>query len=493
MKRFILLLLVMVPLSLGAQDLAAYATKVAKDWNIVGSTLAVVKDGKTVFSQGFGVKQLGSDQKVSAESVFQIGSISKSFTATLMAMLVEEGLVRWEDPVRLYMPDFKMHDSFVTEDLRISDLFLHRTGLPALGGTRIPALGYDREDIYNMFQYMPLAYSLRSTFSYNNITFIIAARIIEEMTGKTWEQNLKERILTPLGMTHTFVGESEFLTAADGNTPHSSLYQKGKIIAAPLEGEDMALHTEYVLGPAGGINSTATDMLQWCRFQLSDGTLDGQKLLSEESMEYLHLGQVVTSQSNAATTIYAPCWYVEQNTKYRVWYHTGTTWGFSAICAFVPEQNLGLIWLSNCEPPALPRYAIMRRVIDTYMKLPTRDYSAEFLADYLKEQKTNENASKASSLETDVAAPYYQYEGTYRHPAFGTAIVSQEGGDLYISLGPQDWEFRTHQLTHKNGHTFTFAASGATFTLRFIMEGDRVTFDLDLGADENMGLWRAVL
>ncbi len=495
MKRFFVTLLLFIPLCLGAQDFAAYAAKVAKEWNIPGSALAVVKDGKTVFSQGFGVKRLGGDQTISPESVFQIGSVTKSFTATLMAMLVEDSLVRWDDPVREYLPDFQMHERCATDDLQIRDLFLHRTGLPGQGGTFIPCLGYDRDDLYGMFKYMPLAFSPRTTYAYNNITFLVAARIIEDMTGKTWEDNVRERIFEPLGMTHTSVNESGFLSGADGNTPHASGYQNGKLTAKPLEGEEMALYWETIIGPAGGINSTVTDMLQWCRFQLSDGTVDGNTLLSPASMEYLHRGQIITSQSKDATTIYAPGWFVEQNNKYRIWFHTGTTWGFSSLCAFVPDLNLGLVWLSNCEAPSAARYAIMRRIIDSYLKLPAKDYSTESLKSYLAEKKATQEreALEAKTTVQEVSAPYYQYEGTYTHPAFGNAIISQEAGDLYISLGPVNWEFRTHVLTHKNAHTFTFRAGGAEFTLRFIMEGDRVTFDLDLGGDENMGLWRAVL
>lgn len=493
MKKRLLILLLLLPSLLMAQDFAAYARKVAKDWNIVGSALAVIKDDKMVMAEGFGEKLKGSGRVVDANTVFQIGSVTKSFTATLMAMMVEDSLVRWEDPVKMYLLEFEMFDPWLTDNLQVRDLFLHRTGLPSQGGTYIPCLGYDRDDVFGMIKYMPLAASPRTTYAYNNIIFLVAQRIIESVTGKSWEENLQERIFDPLGMTRTFVNESGFTSAAEGNTPHETVYRDGAIRTNPMEGEEQALHWLTAIGPAGSISSTVTDMIQWSRFHLSNGTLDGKTLLQPSSMEYLHKGQLITSQNHSKTTVYAPCWFVEQNNHYRVYFHTGTTWGFTALCAFVPELNLGMIWLSNCEPPSNPRYAIMRHIIDHYMNLPYTDYSEEYLKKYLEEKKNEaakEAAAKASEVK-ETSAPYGQYVGKYRHECLGEAFITLEGGDLYITLGPESWPYRKHKLTHINAHCFGFRSGGAGFKLKFLMEGDVITFDLDLGENENMGLWRA--
>lgn len=493
MKKQILLTLLLVPILSWTQDFSPYAQKVAKDWNITGSALAVIKNDSVVFTGGFGEKLNGSGLPVDGNTVFQIGSVSKSFTATLMAMMVDDGLVNWDDPIKWYLPDFAMYDPWVTDNMQVRDLFLHRSGLPAQAGTYIPCLGYDRDDIYAMLKYIPPTNSFRTTYGYNNVLFIVGQKIIEAVTGKSWEENLKERIFLPLGMHNTSVNEEGFLASADGNTPHKTSYRDGSIRTAPMEGEERALHWLTVIGAAGGINSTVTDMMQWCRLHLSDGVLDGDTLLSAAQMEYLHKGQFITSQTDNKTNIYAPCWFVEQNNRYRVWFHTGTTWGFTAICAFVPELDLGLMWLSNCEPPSDPRYAIMRHVIDYYMDLPPQDYSGQALEKYLaaaREREQKEQQEKAN-LVVEPPAPYNEYTGVYDHPSLGEAVVTLENGELYITLGPEDFPYRKHLMTHVNGKVFRFRSGGSAFTLTFGMEDHLVTFDLDLKQNENMGLWRA--
>ncbi|HOO42294.1 MAG TPA: serine hydrolase [Bacteroidales bacterium] len=489
MKKHLLLFILLFPLFAVGQDFSSYALKVAKDWNITGSALAVIKNDSVVFARGFGEQRNDSGIPVTENTVFQIGSVSKSFTATLMAMLADEGLVGWEDPVKWYLPDFALYDPWVTENMQVRDLFLHRSGLPAQAATYIPCLGYDRNDVYRLLKYIPPANSFRTTYGYNNAMFIVAEKIIEAVTGKTWEDNLKERIFQPLGMHNTSVNETGFLANAGENTPHETVLKDGKIHTKPMAGEEQALFWLTVIGPAGGINSTVTDMMQWCRLHLSDGMVDGDTLLSSSALDYLHKGQLITSQTGNKTNIYAPCWFVEQNDSYRVWFHTGTTWGFTAICAFVPELDLGLMWLSNCEPPSAPRYAIMRHIIDYYMDQPFTDYSAEYLAEYLADAQQE----PAPPPVQEPAAPYAQYVGTYVHESMGEAQITLENGDLYIALGPETFPYRKHLMTHVNGQTFRFRSGGAAFTMKFIMEDYRLTFDLDLKQNENMGLWRAKL
>jgi len=488
-----LLLLLLLPVSLWAQDFAPYARKVAKDWNITGSALAVIKNDSLVFVQGFGEKLKDSGLPVDGNTVFQIGSVSKSFTAMLIAMLVDEGKVDWSAPIKQYLPDFEMYDPWVSENMQVRDLLLHRSGLPGQAGTYIPCLGYDRDDMYHMLKYIPPANSMRTTYGYNNILFIVAEKIIAAVTGKSWEENLQERIFTPLGMHNTSVNEEGFLAHADGNTPHESLVKDGKIITTPMEGEEQALHWLTVIGAAGGINSTVLDMMQWCRLHLSNGVLDGDTLLSAAQMNYLHRGQTITSQTDSKTNIYSPCWFVEQNSRYRVWFHTGSTWGFTALCTFVPELNLGMMWLGNSEPPAEPRYAIMRHIIDYYMNLPTQDYSTADLEIYLKDAVAQEEKRKQeqAAMVPEPAAPYSQYVGTYTHPALGEAVITLEEGELYITLGPEDFPWRKHKMTHVNGQQFRFRSGGTAFTLTFSMEDYLLVFDLNLKQNENMGLWRA--
>mgnify|MGYP002865182520 CR=1 FL=1 len=178
-------------------DLEATAARVMSDWKIPAIGISLYKDGEVVLSKGYGVKDLGTGVPADEHTVFQIGSVTKSFTAAVLAQLVDEGLVSWEDRVRQHLPDFEMSDPWVTENIQIKDLTSHRSGMPYDMGTYLGNLGYGRDDIYRMFKLMPPGYTFRGDYRYNNITFIPAAMVIEKVTGMSWEDNVRQRIFEP--------------------------------------------------------------------------------------------------------------------------------------------------------------------------------------------------------------------------------------------------------------------------------------------------------
>ena len=370
--------------------IAAYTGQVMDQWKIPGLSLAVVHGDTLVLSRGFGVKEKGKNDPVSESTLFHIGSMSKAFTAAVTASLVDEGLLSWDDTVRHLLPDFEWYDDSVEAVMQVHDLFTHSTGLVAQAGTYIPNLGYNRDDIYRMFRYIEPVYPFREKFAYNNITFIIAARIIESVTGKSWEDNIRERILVPLGMTSSVPGTDGYKAAGrSASTAHYFGYSRGSIYVTPLHGEERALHWVDVIGPAGGISSTAEDMIKWVRFHLDNGSVvrtvrpdtlwrssfptdssayveffpesgadnpgefrlypytDTVQVISRSQMEFLHTGAVNVSENKNSVKDYGYCWYIETNDRYRVIYHTGTTWGFTGVCGFVPELDLGIALLSS--------------------------------------------------------------------------------------------------------------------------------------------------
>lgn len=477
------------------RNIGAYAARVAEDWQIAGSALAVIKDNQIVFAQGFGRKDkslpASAENAVDTNTVFQIGSVSKSFTATIMGMLVDEGKVDWNAPVKQYLPDFAMYDPWVSDHLQVRDLFLHRCGLGEQQGTYIPNLGYGRDDVYRLFKYLKPATDLRTNYDYNNITFIVAQKIIEAVSGKSWEENIRQRIFIPLRMNHSSVNEDGFRSSAMGNTPHEFLYKDGAMTVNPLYGEEQALHWLTVIGPAGGVNSTVMDMIQYIRLHLSNGTLDGKTYLSPKTMKYLHTGQAITSQNDTKICLYGLCWFIEQNNRYRVRFHTGTTWGFTALCVQVPELNLGMMWLSNTEVPSAPRYAIMRRLVDLYLGAPDTDYSAASLKQwYADEEAEAEKASAKEQKTTPDPLPLKKYKGKYYCKMLDSkAKVSFEHKRLYITLGPLDWK---HELVHREGHGFTFRSDGHGFPLEFVIDpkkGRITAFAIDYGYGEDFGPW----
>ena len=464
-----------------------YVIKVKNEWKIPGIAAGVIKDGKIVMAEGFGIAR-PDGTPVNETTLFQIGSVSKSFTAAIMAKLVDEGKVKWEDTVKRILPDLDLYDNWIEENLQVKDIMTHRMGMKGQQGTYIPNLGYSRDDVYRMMHLLKPGYSFRGSYEYNNITFIIAQKIIEKLSGKSWEDNLKEVILDPLGMYNTSANGEPFAASPYAAVPHDYGW-RDSIYSAPLLGEEQALHWLTVVGPAGSVNSTVPDMLKYVQFHLDKGRVGEKEVISVKGMNYLHRGQTITSQDSARTTLYAHCWFVEQNSRYRLWFHTGTTWGFTTLAAFVPELNLGMVFLVNSDAPANLRYSLMRRLIDMYRgEKDLKDYSAGYLEEWIKSSaESRERAQKKETPERVSAPPVEKLAGVYdKGELFGKAVIDIEGEDAYITVGPKAWR---HKLSHVNGNEFIFRSDGHAFRVKFEL-GENPSLDIDFGGDENFGPWK---
>ncbi len=545
-------------------NIEEYVEQVLKDWKIPGAALSVVHNDSLVLAEGFGMKELNKStvkesSQVTENTIFQIGSISKSFTAALMAVLVDRGMLRWDDQVKDILPDFDWWDDSVEREIMVKDLFLHNTGLVAQVGTYIPNLDYDRDDIYRMFKYFKPYYGFREKFAYSNITFIIAARIIEKVTGKSWEENMQKEIFIPLKMSSSSLEEQGYLSAGTNSaTAHDFRYIPAKgnrpprMAVTPLRGEDRALNWLTVIGPAGGICSSAIDMSKWVQFHLDNGVVnkgraDSIRIISPDNISFLHTGNTFVRQDSTFSRYYGLCWYIENNDDYQVIYHTGTTWGFTAICGFVPSINLGIALLCNSEVSDNARFAIMRRIIDLYMlqehnsaiarksskkpligmnaaaltlvrqlfpgdtslpctlwlpssdyPTPTkriadlRDWNAELLAKWWKDKEIPPRRAVPCTISRNKLVPDYSLlVGIYSKEApFGDAQVALINGDLYITIGPKN---KRHKLKHLSGNQFLFVSGGHTFPIYFHnyerWNKKPIDFEIDFNYNENFGPW----
>ena len=552
-----LLLFSLLPLASRAQtgrdipsEISAYAEQVRTQWKIPGLSLAVVHGDSLVFSGGFGVREKGKTTDgdgewtaVTDSTLFHIGSMTKAFTAAVIASLVDEGLLRWDDTVKHILPDFEWYDDSVEAVMQVRDLLTHSTGLVAQAGTYIPNLGYDRDDIYRMFRYIEPVYPFREKFAYNNITFIIAARIIETVTGCSWEDNIRERIFIPLGMSSSVPGSEGYLQAGrKASVAHYFGYSRGRnggrgsIYVTPLYGEERALHWVDVIGPAGSISSTAADMARWVRFHLNNGAVirtvepaenglissfpmdsaafseyfpdmssglsgefrfypyqDTVQVISRRQMDFLHTGVIKVRQDSTMRRDYAYCWYVEQNERYKVIYHTGTTWGFTGVCGFVPELDLGIAVLCNSEVSEYARLGLMRRIIDLYLPGDTlRDWSSEGLEQWFADKKKPGRRAVPCTIRRSSADPDpARLIGHYTKPApFGDAEVTLKNGKLYLTIGPLGW---THRLDHHRGNEFWLRSDGHTYPVFFHNytedSSGPVDFEIDFNYNENFGPW----
>jgi CubicO group peptidase (beta-lactamase class C family) len=247
-----------------------YVNKALKEWEVPGVAIAIVKGDQVVLAKGYGVRKLGEAAPVDERTLFAIGSSSKAFTAAAVAMLVDEGKVKWDDPVTKYLPGFQMYDPYITRELTVRDLLTHRSGLQR-GDFLWYGTGLDRDEILRHARLLKPTWSLRSTFGYQNIMFLAAGQLVAKVSGKSWDEFIQQRIFAPLAMNSSSTSINALKTAADVATPHAKVDAKVQVI--PWRNIDN-------IAPAGSINSNVVDMAQWVRLQLNQGTLQTQKLFS---------------------------------------------------------------------------------------------------------------------------------------------------------------------------------------------------------------------
>src|SRR4029453_12541532 len=262
-------------------DLDAYVPRAMKTFQVPGLALTVVKDGQVIVAKGFGVKKLGDPAGVDARKLFGIGSNPKLFPATALGLLVEEGKIEWDAPVVRYLPAFQMWDPYVTRELTVRDLLVHRSGLGLGAGDLLwwPASTYDRKEIARRLRFIQPAASFRSAYAYDNVLYLVAGEVIEAISNQSWEDFVSRRILARVGMIGSNVRHSAANTSGNIATPHAAVDGSVRAIK-PFDSDNT--------NPAGGINSSAEDMARWLTVQLAHGQLpDGSRLFSEATWQQL--------------------------------------------------------------------------------------------------------------------------------------------------------------------------------------------------------------
>ncbi|HEV8712564.1 MAG TPA: serine hydrolase domain-containing protein, partial [Candidatus Binatia bacterium] len=338
--------------------------------------MAIVKDDAVVFTKGYGVRTLGDPTPVTAPTVFWIGSATKAFTVASLAMLVDAGKLRWDDPATKYLPGLQLYDPYVTRELTVRDLLTHRSGLEG-ADFLWDGSGYDRDEILRHLRYLEPSWSFRSRFGYQNIMYLAAGQIIPAVTGQSWDTFVQERIFTPLGMTASHTSVTALPSGGDVAAPHAWI--EGKVQPLPWHNLDN-------IGPAGSITSNVLDMAQWVRLQLGEGTYQQVQLFSAAVAKEMHMPQTVIRPEppwswffpEAHFVLYGLGWFLHDYQGRKVVEHGGGTSGIRALVTLLPEEKLGLVILTNLGEIFLPE-ALRYRVFDAYLGRPPRDWSWEFL------------------------------------------------------------------------------------------------------------------
>ncbi len=408
----------------------SYVEPSRKDWNVPGLAVAIVVDGKEVWSKGYGVRQVGKPEPVTTDTIFQIGSISKSFTSALVALQVDQGKLSWTDRVLDHYPEFRMQDPWVTREFTVQDTMAQRSGQPGGVTDALSFLGHGRENILDAMRYVVPVSSFRNEFAYVNNMWLVAAKLVENASGRTWEQAIEQDLFGPLDMTSSSLTKAGLLNAPNHATPH----QWGGDKAVALPNDWPFLDWVYTYGPAGGINSNVHDMAKYLGMQMGN-----TKLVTPASLKKLHfpMTQVALLESSqskgfadVAPLAYCLGWLRQERKPYSLVWHNGGTSGYRTVAGFVPESQIGIVVLSNTSDSNLSE-ALMMRFYDLYYGLPEYDYSAAWLKSWKAGQPVAETRPKSARP----PAPLAHYLGTYRHQVYGDAKVERVGSNLKVTVG----------------------------------------------------------
>ena len=447
---FLVACLVAAPAALHAQpefpsDLDAYVTDVLRTFEVRGAAVAVGKDGRVVLARGYGVRALGQPAPVDDRTLFGIASNSKAFTAVALGMLVEDGKIEWDAPVTRYLPWFQMWDPYVTRELTVRDLLVHRSGLGLGAGDLLwwPPTSYNEEDIVRRLRYVKPATSFRSSYAYDNVLYITAGQLVEAVSGQTWAAFVRERILQPLGMTDTSpspVGPADGANVAVTHAP-----VEGSVRAVPPFLADNA-------DAAAGIHSNAHDIAKWLVVQLDSGRVgpNGRIFSPDVTRELWSLVTPIPvrppspSLAPLATDYYGYGlgFFVQAYRGRKLVTHTGGLPGFVSRVAMIPGEKLGVAVLTNQESGAAFN-AIAYRILDHFLGAEPHDWLGAYKA------LVDRSAAGIARREAEIAAardstarpslPLAAYAGTYTDDWYGDVEIVQEGEGLVIRFTKTPW------------------------------------------------------
>jgi CubicO group peptidase (beta-lactamase class C family) len=466
-----------------ARQLDAYTAQAVKDWGAVGLAIAVVKDGRVVFAKGYGVRELGKPDLVDTTTLFAIGSTTKAMTAAAMGMLVDEGKVRWDDPVINYLPGFQLKDPWVTREITVRDLLTHRAGLP-----NVDFLWYGTNnstaEILRRMRYVDLAYSPRSSFIYQNVMYAAAGQVIAAASGMPWEEFVRTRIFVPLHMTGTVPLLSRTSSQPNVASPHDRIDDTMRVIRnASVDG----------VASAGSVWSSVADMAKWMRFILDSGRVDGKRLLKPETFAELLKPQTMVPPDqfypSARLTrphwvTYGLGWFQQDYAGRAVDFHTGSIDGMVAIIGLIPDERLGVYVLANADHVEL-RHALMLKAFDLWGPAPGkgRDWSTELRTLYGNANAQLIAARKAAEAKrvagTKPSLPLARYAGTYSDSLYGDVTIQAAGDGLRLKSGTQEgrlehWQYETFRLEWDNRWE-------GTALITFVIGNDGTPSRIELG------------
>ena len=463
MPRLLLSLAVALTTSAAAQlppGVDEYIEKSRQAWEVPGIAIAVVRDGKVVAAKGYGVRALGKAARVDADTLFDIASLSKSFTAAAVATLVDEGRMRWDDPVRKHLPSIEFPDPARTLGVTIRDLLSHRVGLET-ANTMLRYPDYDGAEALGRTRALKEQQPLRSGMIYSNLMYGVAGEAAAAAAGASWADLVRTRLLIPLGMQSSTAGRSHE-TGSNYAKGHATIAGKQRPIRA---------YKHMVTLAAGGVNSTANDMTRWLLFQLGDGTWEGKRVISAEAMEEMHSPQSIiptTAPMRKARMVkyfgaYGLGWQIMDYRGHPMLWHSGNADGIPSYMAILPEEKIGVFVTVNSWNALTLHGSIAGYILDALLGYPARDTIAEAVeanrAALARAEEERRKLEASRTTGTAPSRPLAEYAGVYRDPLYGDLTVRIENEKLVLQFA----KGQVADLEHWHYDTFRIAWRDALF------------------------------
>ena len=452
-------------------DLDSWVERAMKEFEVPGIAVGIVKDGKVATAKGYGVRTLGEPGRVDERTTFGIASNTKAFTAAALGILVDEGKLQWDDAVQKHLPGFSLYDPLVTRDVTVRDLLCHRTGLGLGAGDLLfwPDTDVTRADVVSAARHIRPASTFRSKYQYNNLTFVVAGEVIAAVSGKSYDDFLRERIMTPLGMNEARIG---FVPGPNVAIPHSRGWR--------LEGTltPIAPTKDQTWAAAAGVKTSVTDLLKWV-----NGHLTGKRPWSDAAQKEMwqaHTSLQISEppaalkSTKANFAAYGLGWSLRDYKGRKIVTHGGALTGMVSITYMIPDESLGIVVLTNQEESGAMS-SIVQYIVDHYLGLPPQDWIAAYRtvrADQLKRAKAAEAKLEAErAKDSRPSLPLAQYAGEYSDAWYGKAALTEQSGKLVLRFTRTP--SMVADLSHWHHNTFRAVFRDKTVPDAF------VTFSLD--------------
>ena len=407
-------------------DIDSYIETVRKDWETPGFAIAVVKNDEVIFAKGYGVRKIGKDGAVDEHTLFAVASNTKAFTAALLALLVEEGKMNWDDPVNAHLPAFAMFDPWVSQEINVTDLLIHNSGLSVFGGDHLWIGGsYSRDEIIHRLRYMEPNAPFRAKYQYNNLMYLTAGEVYAAAAGESWDAAMKRRFFDPLGMDESNTAIRDLKGLENVAAPHEK--RAGEITAVDYDLLDN-------VAPAAALNTSVMDMTKWMRLNLNEGQFNGKQLLSKgtiNKMHTIHNPRPISTFNRDVVGVkfsgYGLGWGIINYKGRKVVTHSGGMSGMISLQTLIPEENLGIMVATNFAPNSMPwalTYYMLDRFLDPENPMHkdwSRIYRDRLSQIEVRNERREKDVLAKQIANTSPALALEGYTGTYHDNFSGDA------------------------------------------------------------------------